>query len=64
MNIASRVRGLPDEALRRTLVARPYRLRAHRAGCCSYAAEDDIAEAYEAREYGKAVREIMRLATW
>src|SRR5262245_34608168 len=64
VNIASRAAGFIHKRFGGRLIEPERRAgdAAERPDLALYAAEKDIAEAYERREYSKAVREIMRLA--
>ena len=64
VNIASRAAGFINKRFGGRLIEPERRAAgaAERPDLLLYASENDIAEAYEKREYGKAVREIMRLA--
>ena len=64
VNIAARSAGFVSKRFGGHLIEPEQRATgaAERLDQLLYAAENDIAEAYEAREFGKAVREIMRLA--
>jgi methionyl-tRNA synthetase len=64
VNIASRAAGFIHKRFGGRLIEPDRRAAgaAERPDLLLYASENDIAEAYERREYGKAVREIMRLA--
>jgi methionyl-tRNA synthetase len=64
VNIASRAAGFIHKRFGGRLIDPERRASGavERPDLLLYASENDIAEAYERREYGKAVREIMRLA--
>jgi methionyl-tRNA synthetase len=64
VNIAARAAGFVSKRFGGRLIEPERRSAgaAERPDLLLYAAENDIAEAYERREYSKAVREIMRLA--
>jgi len=64
VNIASRAAGFVHKRFGGRLIEPERRASgaAARPDLLLYGSENDIAEAYERREYGKAVREIMRLA--
>ena len=64
VNIASRAAGFVNKRFGGRLIEPERRAAgaAERPDLLLYASENEIAEAYERREYGKAVREIMRLA--
>ena len=61
VNIASRVAGFLSKRFGGRLIE-PAQRSAHRLDDLLYAGAEEIAQAYEAREYSRAVREIMRLA--
>jgi methionyl-tRNA synthetase len=61
VNIASRVAGFLSKRFGGRLID-PAQRAADRPDGVLYAAAEDIAQAYEGREYSRAVREIMRLA--
>jgi methionyl-tRNA synthetase len=61
VNIASRVAGFLNKRFGGRLIE-PSQRAADRPDTALYAAAEDIAQAYEGREYSRAVREIMRLA--
>jgi methionyl-tRNA synthetase len=61
VNIASRVAGFLSKRFGGRLIE-PGQRAADRPDAALYAAAEEIAEAYEGREYSRAVREIMRLA--
>jgi methionyl-tRNA synthetase len=61
VNIASRVAGFLTKRFGGRLID-PEQRTGERPDAALYAAADEIADAYEGREYSRAVREIMRLA--